>query len=49
LSCSAAAAGETIRLPKDTQLPHEPAGKAKLLYIVYPEGNVRRRSLVGRD
>jgi len=42
-------AGDTIFLPKDTQLRYEHTGKAKLLYIVYPEGNVRWRLLVGKD
>ncbi len=42
-------AGDTIFLPKDTQLRYENTGKAKLLYIVYPEGNVRWRLLVGSD
>jgi len=42
-------AGDTIFVPKDTQLRYETTGKAKLLYIVYPEGNMRWRSLVGSD
>ena len=42
-------AGDTIFLPKDTQLHYESTGKAKLLYIVHPEGNVRWRLLVGSD
>ncbi len=42
-------AGDTIFLPKDTQLHYASTGKAKLLYIVHPEGNVRWRLLVGRD
>jgi len=42
-------AGDTIFLPKDTQLPYESTGKAKLFYIVHPDGNVRSRLLVGRD
>lgn len=42
-------AGDTIFLPKDSLLHYENTGKAKLLYIVNPEGNVRWRSLVGSD
>ncbi len=42
-------AGDTIFLPKDTQLHYASTGKAKLLYFVHPEGNVRWRLLVGRD
>ncbi len=42
-------AGDTIFLPKDTQLRYESTGPAKLLYIVHPEGNVRWRLLVGSD
>jgi len=42
-------AGDTIFLPRDTQLRYETTGKAKLIYIVYPEGNMRWRELVGSD
>ncbi|MDP6689638.1 MAG: cupin domain-containing protein [Alphaproteobacteria bacterium] len=42
-------AGDTIFIPKDTQLRYETTGKARLLYIVYPEGNMRWRSLIGKD
>ena len=42
-------AGDTIFLPKDTQLRYESTGPVKLLYIVHPEGNVRWRLLVGSD
>ena len=42
-------AGDTIFIPKDTQLRYETTGKARLLYITYPEGNMRWRSLIGKD
>ena len=42
-------AGDTIFVPKDTQLRYETTGKARLLYIVYPEGNMRWHSLIGSD
>jgi ethanolamine utilization protein EutQ (cupin superfamily) len=46
---ASAKTGDTIFLPKDTQLHYESTGKAKLLYIVNPEGNVRWRLLVDSD
>ncbi len=42
-------AGDTIFIPKDTQLRYETTGKARVLYIVYPEGNMRWRQLIGKD
>lgn len=42
-------ADDTMFLPKDTQMHYESTGKAKPLYIVNPEGNVRWRFLVGSD
>jgi len=42
-------AGDTIFLPKNTQLRYENTGKAKLLYVVYPECNGGWRELVGND
>ena len=42
-------AGDTIFLPKNTQLRYETTGKAKLMYIVYPESNGGWRNLIGHD
>ena len=42
-------AGDTIFLPKNTQLRYETTGKAKLFYIVYPECNGGWRALLGHD
>jgi ethanolamine utilization protein EutQ len=41
--------GDTIFLPKNTQLLYETTGKAKLMYIVYPESNGGWRNLIGHD
>ncbi len=41
--------GDTIFLPKNTQLRYETSGKAKLMYIVYPECNGGWRNLIGHD
>ena len=43
------AAGDTIFIPKDTQLRYETTGMAWVLYIVYPEVNMRWRQLIGMD
>ena len=43
------ASGDTIFIPKDTQLRYETTGKAKLMYIVYLEYNGGWRELVGHD
>jgi len=41
--------GDTIFLPKNTQLIYESTGKAKLFYIVQPECNGGWLNLVGSD
>ena len=41
--------GDTIFLPKNTQLLYETSGKARLMYIVYPESNGGWRNLIGHD
>ncbi len=41
--------GDTIFLPKNTQLRYETTGKARVMYIVYPESNGGWRNLIGHD